>query len=219
MDSDCAIIQQLIPMLDRWEFHYLRSDVHVGEFNTHLEVIPMLGLALIDFPAQDGDTSRRIVHFGQGDDGSDSFDLYTPSAWHGSRFLYPFFQNSPYERALGIAPAKSSPDFFADEIKEASDQLEGEHLFGHKLGVIYRASESHPWSVRDAVDTGIDKYFKMKSDKYRYDASKAEWELVTNNLIQFRAENGDGALIEMLRDVSKIPNMGLLLPRSQTVPV
>ncbi|HTU33970.1 MAG TPA: hypothetical protein VMF66_09225 [Candidatus Acidoferrum sp.] len=61
--EDVARIQQLIPYDGKWEFQYMLRN-YPNEIG--VQRVPMLGLALIDFPKGDDEYEQMIVHFGKG---------------------------------------------------------------------------------------------------------------------------------------------------------
>ena len=203
--NDVATIQQLVPFDNKWEFQYLFRNYPEGELQVMR--VPMLGLALIDFPKLDGGSERMIVHFGQESMGDlDSFSLYTPYAWDHSRFLHPFFQNGPQSRALGIAPSGSPDDYF-EEVKSATAELQAEEAFASKVRALHKTWEG----VRgdcvglDQFIRGLDNFFMIQSGSSRNSATMAEWEEVFTALEKTRLKEGDRGVVKDLMEVAKLP--------------
>src|SRR5260370_3596006 len=115
-------------MANKWEFHYLFRNGTEPEIK--LERVPILGLALADFPLQNGDMDQCIVHFGEGTLGSD-FELYRNGGY--DQYIYPCFSDTPQTRGLGVAPVGSPDDWFEEETSDAKDQLEAEFLHGKSI--------------------------------------------------------------------------------------
>ena len=139
MNRPNVTIRQLIPMPDRFEFQYLFCNYSAGDL-TKVEIgvhrVPMLGLALVDFPSDRStqqSIQQSIVHFGNDTHGQlEGFQLYCEYGWRSSRYVPHFFSNDPQTRALGIAPLGSGDDYF-DEVGDATEQLESEQFWGKAI--------------------------------------------------------------------------------------
>lgn len=204
MKNDTAIIRQLVPYADRWEFVYMfRNANEIG-----LQRVPMLGLALIDFP-RDGEFEPMIVHFGTSELGEqDHFSFYTPYAWHCRRFLYPFFLNGPQTRALGVAPVGSSDDYFEEEAKWAREQLEAEAAFDKDFRGLLRKWEAvmgGGLKANERFHQGLDNLFAITTGRYRDQATRADWTQVFD-LLKSKQSAGDSAVVSVLVEAAEYPS-------------
>jgi hypothetical protein len=193
--NDTANIKQLVPMPDKWVFHYLFRNG--GGTDIVLQRTPILGLALIDYPLPGGDFQQLIVRFGEGSLG-DGFILYDDHAWHTTRFLFPFFQNGPQYRALGFAPVGSPDDWFADDIAEATDQLEAEIIYGNKLCKLHHTIPVEDIERREQFRSGLDSYFEIASGTGRNRAGKKEFAQVFESIDKIREERGEQAVLNTI---------------------
>ncbi len=203
MTDRTADIQQLIPMPDRWEFHYLYLNRR-GE-QPKVCRVPMLGLALVSIPIiiQLGDETHNqdIVHFGpDGDDfrfmlyGSDSLDVF------------PFFRNDPHRRALGVAPIGSPDDWFSDLIPAATEQLSAERIYEKDEISLYRSLSKKMGKdfTHQSILDGFANFFRITTGSYRDQGVAKDWEKVLASLNEARTEGGDDAVIDALLSASKL---------------
>jgi hypothetical protein len=180
-----AHIDQLIPMPDRWEFHYLQRD---EDGTTQVVKIPMLGLALVRHAsALLGE--QRSVYFGPGQL-MDNFSLYADM---GGDDIYPFWQEMGHSHTLGVAPANSSDDYFASEIEQGKSRLDLEHEYGPKIRALAKMFKAKTGTY--GVATALDKYFRLTCGTYRSGASREDWQKVFSTLDEIRAARGDDVAI------------------------
>lgn len=195
---DTAIIKQLMPLGGKWEFHFMFRNGNEDAVKLHR--LPMLGVALVDFPHGEDEYEQKIVRFGEGWGGGNDFMLYDEAAWLTPRFLYPFFQDDHQNRALGFAPVGSPDDYFQDAVGEATDQLEGENLYGEKLQYLYRCNgQRHGLSYAyfdDVFTDSLSKYFQLVANCTRSGAGKNEWAKVVGSLKEIRETSGDQAALD-----------------------
>src|SRR6266478_4018044 len=204
--DNIAVIKQLVPMPDRWEFQYLFRDPYSGR---KFERLPGLGLALVAFPIQspsDRDTEQLIVHFGPSMMDDERFELYSPYGFESTRPLHPFFQNGPQTRGLGVAPIGSPDDWFNEDVAEGKEQLEAEHLHTRDIQNLFKTLErvNNRWALRETLRDGLDNYFAITSGKYRNDAGRKEWTKTFTALKKIQAENGDRAMIHTVLRAAEI---------------
>jgi hypothetical protein len=211
-EHDTAIIKQLMPMADKWEFQFMFNNHRGDPSGITLHRQPMLGLALIEYPfgrnEEETEFEQRVVRFGEGWGGMTEFTLYCERAWGTTRFLYPFFQNDPQTRALGFAPVDSPDDFFGAEVAEAVEQLEAEQLYGNDLRRLHAAYQKcaqngnknsydyDHWMFTKALND----YFYAETKRARNDAGKDDWAKVSAAL---KSLSNDKAMVNAVLNARK----------------
>ena len=193
-EHDTAIIKQLMPMADKWEFHFMFNNHGGDPSGITLHRQPMLGLALIEYPFgrndEETEFEQRVVRFGEGWGGAGEFTLYDESAWSTARFLYPFFQNDHQTRALGFAPVGGPDDFFGDAVTEAVEQLEAEQLYNNDLRRLHAAYQKCAQNGNEnsydydhsMFKRALNDYFYAETTRARNDAGKEDWAKVFGSL-------------------------------------
>jgi hypothetical protein len=194
-----AIIQQLVPMPDRWEFHYLYKNS--GGDKPELVRVPMLGLALVEYPYGD-DKEQRVVYFGPGiEPVPEQITLYADSCTDG---VHPFFWQDSQTRYLGIAPA-DSPDHFKGRTEDSEQQLEAEQLFHEKQRSLYlrimKALASS--SIPDYISDGFDNFFFCTAKTPCWAGVKSDWDKVFAAVAEIETK-GIRAVIDTLREASRL---------------
>jgi hypothetical protein len=210
--KDAAIILQLVPYPGMWEFQYLFCNYPDGDFKKEgvigIERVPMLGLALVDFPFANG-YERIIAHFGNEHQDPSDFALYTERGWRSAHYIHPCFMNDPQTRALGIAPKGSGDDYFDEDVTRAKAQLGAERTFTNKFRKIHKIYEAIKKNCNYApiweFSEGLDNLFAIHTGRYHDQAEMSEWTKVFSVLDDVLSREGDEAMVQMITDAANLP--------------